>query len=401
MANDALSSVERSSDQSTGTSSTEVQSFSEHSTSEIPSNRTKLSKQLEEQSIEKWDEGERVLLLGRNKEFRDAQKRLLRFSKINRPVLIKGESGTGKEEFAKSLYLLSDRSDQSFVSVNCAQYQGEDLLASELFGHKEGSFTGADYSREGLFESAEGGVLFLDEVGELSLRAQGMLLRAISEGKITRVGENESRRVNVRIVEATNRNLKQMVRDGEFREDLYYRLCHLKISLPSLRNRGRDWKLIADDYLDTLNSRHQSDKCLSDRAVQVLEDYSWPGNVRELRGIIDVGFCMAEQSVIEPRHFQFRMRDGSNFRRNQQDWKKTEVQMRYRKMVSEGEDFWDVVHAPYLDRDLNREQVKSIVERGLQEADGKYKSVLKIFNISEENYLKFMDFLRHHDLKPE
>lgn len=365
------------------------------------SSRTELAKRLTADSAEMWGEGEEVALLGRNETFREAQNKLLRFSKISRPVLITGESGVGKEEFARSLYLLTQRRGQPFVSVNCAQYRGEDLLVSELFGHKEGSFTWADYTRDGLFASAEGGILFLDEVGELSLKAQGMLLRAVSEGKISRIGESRERSVDVRVVEATNRNLREMVRRGEFREDLYYRLCHFEIHLPPLRERGDDWRLIGADYLNTLNRQHQTNRRLSPQAVEVLDDYAWPGNVRELRGIFDIGYCMADGDWIEPEHFRPWMREEDADRdaaRHQDESKSLSL---YWQMVREGGTFWKVIRPVYLDRDLNRSQVKQVVGKGLRETNGSYKGLLSLFNVTEDEYSKFMDFLRHHDLKPE
>jgi DNA-binding NtrC family response regulator len=228
-----------------------------------------------------------------------------------------------------------------------------------------------------------------------------MLLRAISEGKITRIGESESRDIDVRLVEATNRDLRKMVREGGFREDLYFRLCHLNLSIPPLRERGGDWKIIAGRYLKTLSQQNQVSKSLSDRAIEVLEDYSWPGNVRELQGILDAGFCMSEGKTIEPQHFEFRLCENGELRGHAPNEGETEVESRYRRMAQGGETFWDVIRDPYLNRELNREQVRAVIRQGLKETEGSYKPLLPILGILEDNYLKFMDFLRHHDLKPE
>jgi transcriptional regulator with GAF, ATPase, and Fis domain len=200
-------------------------------------------------------------------------------------VLIQGESGSGKELVAKLLHKLSTRRDRLFCTLNCAALP-DDLIESELFGHSRGAFTGALGERRGLFEEAHGGTLFLDEVGELSLRAQAKLLRAIQEGEIRRVGENVSRRVDVRLIAATNRVLRDEVARGAFRMDLLYRLDVIRITLPPLRDRREDIPLLAEQFWREATGRLSSRATLAPGVFSALARYDWPGNIRELQNVL-------------------------------------------------------------------------------------------------------------------
>ena len=199
------------------------------------------------------------------------------------PVLLTGESGTGKELFARALHYNSPRADKPFVAENCAAL-ADDILESELFGHERGAFTGAVNARIGLFEQADGGTIFLDEIGEVSPAFQVKLLRVLQEGEVRPVGSNRRRRVDVRVVAATNRDLAREIRAGRFREDLYYRLAGVCLHLPPLRDRRVDIPLIARSLLDEL-VRTLGKPCtgFTDEAIGCLQAYAWPGNVRELR----------------------------------------------------------------------------------------------------------------------
>ncbi|NWO08019.1 MAG: sigma-54-dependent Fis family transcriptional regulator [Alteromonadaceae bacterium] len=215
-------------------------------------------------------------------------------------VLIQGESGTGKELAARALHLLSPRASKPLISVNCAAIP-ESLIESELFGHERGAFTGAVTARTGLIEAADGGSLFLDEIGELPAEAQARLLRVLQESEIRKVGSTQSRKVSVRMIAATHRNLKAMTRTGEFREDLYYRLNVMQVRIPPLRERRADILGLARRFL-----QRQADKLarptlnLSPEAMQLLEGYRWPGNVRELENAIERASILADSDVITP-----------------------------------------------------------------------------------------------------
>lgn len=215
-------------------------------------------------------------------------------------VLIHGESGTGKELAARSLHLLSPRAKAPLISVNCAAIP-ESLIESELFGHEKGAFTGAVTARTGLIEAADGGSLFLDEIGELPPEAQARLLRVLQESEIRRVGSTQSRKVDVRMIAATHRNLKAMSRTGEFREDLYYRLNVMQIRLPPLRERQGDILGLARRFLERQAKRMgKPGLSLSPEAMKALERHRWPGNVRELENAIERASILCDSDIITP-----------------------------------------------------------------------------------------------------
>lgn len=218
-------------------------------------------------------------------------KRLLHYcknlAKSDSIVLITGESGVGKEVVSKYIHKNSNRANGPFVPINCAAIPSE-LVESELFGYKRGAFTGADPSGSvGLFEIANGGTLFLDEVGELPLSTQTKLLRVLDTNEVKKVGDTEYKKVNVRIIAATNRNLKQMVKEKKFREDLYYRLNVIPIEIPPLRNRKDDIIPLAEMYIEKFNKKYGTNKYLSDLTKESFYNYSWPGNIRELQNVVE------------------------------------------------------------------------------------------------------------------
>ena len=230
---------------------------------------------------------------------------LLLFKKISKvaptdaTVLIQGESGTGKELVARALHNQSRRHNAEMISVNCAAIP-ETLIESELFGHEKGAFTGANAMRQGLVEAADGGTLFLDEIGELPLEAQARLLRVLQEGEIRRVGSVQSRKVDVRLVAATHRNLKDLASRGEFREDLYYRLNVVELHLPPLRERGDDVVEIANAMLTRACEKMQQPPMhFTAEATQAIRQYNWPGNVRELENAVERAVILADDDSIQ------------------------------------------------------------------------------------------------------
>ena len=227
---------------------------------------------------------------------RELFRRAARFATSDAPVVIMGESGTGKEVVARTLHANSSRAEKPFVAVNVAALPSE-LLESELFGHARGAFTGAHQAKEGLFETADGGTLFLDELGELPLPLQAKLLRALQEGEIRRLGDTRPREVDVRVVCATNRELAERVREGQFREDLYYRLKVLTLHLPPLRERVDDILPLAKMFL---SSERTSARRFSPAAERILERYGWPGNVRELQNVVKYAAALATDALIGP-----------------------------------------------------------------------------------------------------
>ncbi len=218
------------------------------------------------------------------------------------PVLVCGESGTGKELAARALHSRSNRSTKPFVAVNCAA-MSETLIDSELFGHERGAFTGAVASHKGLFEAADGGVLFLDEIGDVPLQTQVRLLRALQEGEVRPVGSTQPKHVDVRVLVATNVDLEKAMRDGRFREDLYYRISTFRIELPPLRNRRDDIPLIAQHLLDKFARRCDSEsRGFTNTALSALVSYDWPGNVRELNNAIEHAATLSGTLPIDVDH---------------------------------------------------------------------------------------------------
>jgi two-component system NtrC family response regulator len=221
-------------------------------------------------------------------------------SRSDANILVRGESGTGKELVARAIHFHSARAKGPYITVDCGAIPGT-LMESEIFGHAKGSFTGAAYTKKGLFEEAGGGTLFLDEVGEIPVALQPKLLRAIQEGEFRRLGENEVRKVDVRLIAATNRDLEQAIREGLFREELYYRLNVITITLPPLRERREDIPLLANHFLQKFHRPGEPKVSITPGALELLEAYKWPGNVRELENVMERALSLRESDVLHPR----------------------------------------------------------------------------------------------------
>jgi len=250
-------------------------------------------------------------IVGQSPPMRDMFRLLERIQGSNATILVTGENGTGKELVARAIHEHSSRGDRRFVATNCSAFN-DNLLESELFGHKKGSFTGAVSDKPGLFEVADGGTFFLDEVGDMSPALQVKLLRVLQEGVFMPVGATEQRSVDVRIIAATNRDLSAMVKKGQFREDLYYRLHVVALRVPPLRERKEDIPLLVEHFLGRLAKRDGTKKILSQKAMHKLMDHDWPGNVRELENEIERLWVLSgTESVIDEEHLTPAIRNGT------------------------------------------------------------------------------------------
>jgi two-component system, NtrC family, response regulator HydG len=248
-------------------------------------------------------------IIGRNKKMQDIYRLLEDLANIETTVLVTGESGTGKELVAKALHYSGERAFQPFVTVNCSAL-AESLLESELFGHVKGAFTGAIKDKQGRFQAANGGTILLDEIGDISPLIQLKLLRVLQEKVIERVGESTPQKVDVRVIACTNRDLKEKVRKGEFRQDLYYRLKVVEVSLPPLRNRLEDLPLLVDHFCRSFNERFKKNiEGISSEVLSRFMNYAWPGNVRELEHVMEHAFVLCHGGVITIEHLPSELRD--------------------------------------------------------------------------------------------
>jgi DNA-binding NtrC family response regulator len=373
-----------------------------------PPSLSQAAERVRARAIARWGEARSVDMIGASPPFLSLLDKLEKVGPYRESVMITGESGVGKEQVAQALYLLGQPAGRPYVSVNCPQFQDGNLTVSELFGHRKGSFTGAIADRAGAFEQAHGGLIFLDEIGDLQAGAQAMLLRALATGEFTPVGATQPRRVDVRIVAATNRPLNRLMLSGEFRHDLFFRLRHFHLDVPPLRARGDDWRLIFDHQLVRLHSRYGVQKRLAPASEALLSTYGWPGNVRQLIAVATTGYALADGCLIEPDDFAMQLEGydppGETPAASRAAPASVPLESApsslYRTVVEEGHDFWETVSKPFLARDLNRSEVRAFVEDGLRAAAGSYRRLLTMLRLPESDYQRFMDFLRHHDLKP-
>ena len=248
-------------------------------------------------------------LVGRSAEFTVALSSVQRVARSTLPVLLLGESGSGKEIFARAVHEASDRASGPFVVVDCSGFT-ETLFESELFGYERGAFTGANARKHGLVETADGGTLFLDEMGDVPLSMQVKLLRLIETGTYRRVGSVETRQANFRLVAATHKPLLDMIADGRFRQDLYYRISAFPIELPPLRERRDDIAVLVESFLQRA-AAGASALSIDARALTALRAHDWPGNIRELRNVLDRARLFADDGVIRLEHLPQGVRDGS------------------------------------------------------------------------------------------
>jgi two-component system, NtrC family, response regulator AtoC len=272
-------------------------------------------------------------IVAKSKKMMSVFKLLNKISDYNTTVLITGESGTGKELIAKAIHFNSNRNHKPLIPVNCGGIP-ENLLESELFGYKKGAFTGADKNKKGLFEEADQGILFLDEIGELPLSLQVKLLRVLQENEIRPLGGTDTKTIDVRIITATSKNLKEEVAKGKFREDLFYRLNVMHIELPPLRNRLEDIPLLCDFFIDRYNTKFVKNiQKISTSGLSKLFNHNWPGNIRELENIIERAILLSEETVLDPDdlYIQSVLRRKSDFAENSSEFSLKEAKKRIEK----------------------------------------------------------------------
>ena len=315
-------------------------------------------------------------------------------------VLITGESGVGKEVIARLLHQRSRRARTPLVTVNCAGIP-DSLLESALFGHVKGSFTGAHRDRLGLLEMANGGTIFLDEVGEMSLRMQALLLRFLENGEIQRVGSDRvESRVDVRVIAATNRNLFERIASKEFREDLYYRLNVIHITIPPLRTRREDIPVFLQHFLRLYAERHDRQAPeLAPETLARLVAYDWPGNVRELKNVVERLIVRSRGGVIVPADLPPEMEQLGRQAPSTPVGRAPNlvVDELFDRMVQGRESFWSAVHTAFMARDLTRADLRELLRRGLERTGGNYKILVQLFNMPPSDYKRFLNFLRKHD----
>ncbi len=311
-------------------------------------------------------------------------------------VLITGESGVGKDLIAREIHFSSKRSRNTFVPVNCAGLT-ETLLETELFGHVKGSFTGAYRDHPGKLQQAHNGTLFLDEVGEMSLRMQALLLRFLENGEVQPVGDTRiAARVDVRVIVATNRNLQERVAAGQFREDLLYRLRVIHIHIPPLRERVEDIRALVEHFARRAPRR----VCFAEETTRLLMRYRWPGNVRELQNVVEQAVWLSDGGMIEPCDLPESIRAAINAPVAAVKERRRQVaDQLFESLVAGTYSFWNDVHPLFLNRDITRNDIRELVRRGLEATGGNYRALLKLFGMAPQDYNRFHNFLAAHECK--
>jgi transcriptional regulator with PAS, ATPase and Fis domain len=311
-------------------------------------------------------------MIGKSEVMKKLIERVRAAARVPGSVLVIGETGSGKELVARAIHQHSERGSGRFVAIDCGALP-EELIESELFGYRRGAFTTATADKPGLFEEANGGTLFLDEIANTSRRFQAKLLRALQERQIRRLGDLTPRTVDIRVIAATNCDLRVLISKGDFREDLFYRLSVFSIQVPPLRKRLDDVPLLVEAML-------AQRKRITRDALHKLQGYDFPGNVRELENIIESAVYTAEAEVIEPAHIVL---PGEMPQNDADD-------------VLHVDNFWDSIARPYAERRITRTHIEHVVRCGLEKTGGNYSRLIELFNLPKSDYKRFMDFLRRH-----
>ena len=344
-----------------------------------------------------------LTLLGVSPAIRVVEEEIEYAARSGAKVLITGESGVGKEVVARLIHDRGARRGAPMVTINCAGIP-DSLMESEMFGHVKGSFTDAHRDKAGYLESAHGGTIFLDEIGEMSLRMQALLLRFLETGEIQRVGSDRSLPyADVRVVAATHRPLLDLVEEKTFREDLYYRLNVIHIEVPPLRDRRDDVCILLQHFLQHFAATHrQAIPEVTADAMRALSAYHWPGNVRELRNVAErlllrcadgqVGVAALPREIVRERTVARPNAAAANVAPTASC-----AQQMFDRIVHGGATFWSVAYEPFMARDITRQDIRALVRLGLENTRGNYKLLVSTFNMRPEEYKKFLTFLRQYE----
>ena len=340
-------------------------------------------------------------LIGRSEALRNLETDLECAARSDAKVLVTGETGVGKELVARLIKERSARASAPLVTLNCAGLP-DSLLESELFGHARGSFTGAYRDKPGLLEMAPNGTVFLDEVGEMSMRMQVVLLRFLETGEIQRVGGDRPQgRVNVRLITATNRDLQAGIQTGTFREDLYFRLNVIRLSIPPLRERTEDIPLLVEHYARMYVQVHRAPSAeIPLDIMDALVAYRWPGNIRELKNVIERMVLKAGNRPIVFGDLPGEILRGVTLPRTDAGaipTRATRGDELADLMLKSQESFWSAVYPQFMSRDITRTDLRRVIQIGLERTSGNYRSLVQLFNMPVEDYKRFLSFLRKHD----
>ena len=343
-----------------------------------------------------------VKLVGASAAILALQEEIHYASRCDAKVLITGESGAGKEIVARLIHDASLRRRSPLVTVNCAALT-ETLLETELFGHVRGSFTGAYRDRVGVLEQAHRGTVFMDEVGETTPRMQGLLLRFLETGEIQRVGSDQvQNRVDVRVIAATNRNLLENVAAKTFREDLYYRLNVIHLRVAPLRERKEDVPLLLNHFLEMFARQYGVETPrISAAALETLVEHPWPGNVRELKNIVERIVIRHQSGEVDRADLPLEVLRSAPaaavaMAAPAPKASRAVSETLFDQMVSGRQSFWSVVYAPFISRDLTRDDLRAIIRKGLEQTSGNYRVLVELFNMPQDDYKRFLGFLRKY-----
>jgi two-component system, NtrC family, response regulator AtoC len=342
-----------------------------------------------------------VTMIGMSTAIRGVEEEIDHAARSDAKVLITGESGVGKEIVARLIHERGHRRNGPLVTINCAGFP-DSLLESELFGHVKGSFTDAHRDKAGWLERAHGGAIFMDEIGEMSLRMQALLLRFLETGEIQRVGSDRHMpSLDVRVIAATHRKLIQHIAEKTFREDLYYRLNVIHIEVPPLRERREDVFVLLNHFLRMFSETHQSPAPeITSEALEYLTLYQWPGNVRELRNVAERLVLRCANGPVDVESLPPEVLRQSRGRASADAALRTAVvpthQVLFDRLLNDGASFWSEAYEPFMARDLTRHEIRELVRLGLEHTRGNYKLLVTTFNMPPEDYKKFLNFLRKY-----